>query len=173
MDVLTSLLATLAIMDLGVPSIRDDNGHLRACAPRRTFSYLLSMLDGIRVYGASDLSICRRALRMLGDLASILTRLQRIDRIPACLAQLEEWMRVSRVNFSKESPELKTLEDMNEHILRTIANSENIKVKDSSGVTDLQDFETTYNEEAGKHDEGSGLGSTRAVMEFLKKVTYS
>lgn len=171
MDVLTSVLATLAIMELQVPNVLDENGYVRACAPRRTFSYLLSMLDGIRVYGASDISVCRRALRMLGDLAAILTRSKRLHRIPACLAQLEEWMNVSRKNFAKGTSELETLEALNDHILRDIAESEFIKVKDNDEVKDLQDFDTTYNEEESSKEQD--VMSTNAVKEFLKKVTYS
>lgn len=171
MDVLTSLLATLAIMDLAIPAIKDENGHLRACAPRRTFSYMLSMLDGIRVYGSEDLGVCRRALRMLGDLASILTRSRRLDRIPACLAQLEEWMKVSRNTFAEGSNELTVLEELNGHILRDIAESENVKVKDGDTVKDLQHFETTYNEEnAGGDDDGK---TNRMVLDFLKNVAFS
>lgn len=146
MDVLTAVLATLARTDMPIFSIKDSDENLRACAPRRTFSYLLSMLDGIRVYGGSDISVCRRALRMLGDLSSILIRSGRVDRIPACLSQLTEWMNVSRKNFLKGSPELKVLEDLHDHILRDITDSQNVKVKDVSKVRDLQDFETTFND---------------------------
>ena len=80
-------------------------------------------------------------------------------------------MKVSRNTFAKGSNELTALEELNGHILRDIAESENVKVKDGDAVRDLQDFETTYNEEntGGDHD-----GRTNCmVLDFLKKVTYS
>jgi uncharacterized membrane protein len=146
MDVLTAVLATLARMDMPIFSIKDSDENLRACAPRRTFSYLLSMLDGIRVYGGSDISVCRRALRMLGDLSSILIRSGRVDRIPACLSQLTEWMNVSKKNFLKGSPELKVLEDLHDHILRDITDSQNVKVKEISKIHDPFNDEDAQNE---------------------------
>lgn len=165
MDVLTAVLATLARSDMPIFSIKDSDGTLRACAPRRTFSYLLSMLDGIRIYGATDVSVCRRALRMLGDLASILLRSDRIDRIPACLIQIDEWMNVSRRNFAKGSPELKLLESLTDHILRDVSDSHNMKVKDTSKVRDLQEFETTISEELGQND--------KIVKDQLKRISLS
>jgi len=163
MDVLTAVLATLARADMPVFSVIDSEENVRACAPRRTFSYLLSMLDGIRVYGGADVSVCRRALRMLGDLSTILIRSGRFDRIPACLTQLTEWMNVSRKNFLKGSPELKLLEDLHDHILRDITDSPNVKVKDISKIRDLQDFETTFNDEDAQNEKN--------VKEQLKKIS--
>jgi len=65
MDVLSTLFATLGQMDLNVPSARDSQNQLRLCAPRRSFSHLVSMLDPIRRYGNGDLSVFRRALDCL------------------------------------------------------------------------------------------------------------
>lgn len=58
MDSLSDLLARLGVMELGVPSVTDRNGIVRACAPRRSFAFLLSLLDSIRRYGATDLTVC-------------------------------------------------------------------------------------------------------------------
>jgi len=171
MDVLTSLLADLAVMELGVPNARDEDDVIRVCAPRRSFSYILSMLDGIRGYGGSDLSVCRRGLRLFGDLGAIVTRTGRNERLPGILTQLEQWMVVSRESFSKNSPELSSLEELNEHVLRNIAESVSMVMKDGSGVKDLQDFETTY--KSGKEEDGSSakVSSSSMVMDFLKEVT--
>ena len=92
MDVLSSLLVTLAKLNLGIPNARDANDNVRLCAPRRSFSFLLAMLDSLRHYGASDLGVCRRGLCMFGDLRAILTRQGQMDRVPAVFDQLEQWM---------------------------------------------------------------------------------
>ena len=79
-------------------------------------------------------------------------------------------MKVSRNTFAKGSNELTVLEELNGHILRDIAESENVKVKDGDTVKDLQDFETTYNEENAGDDDGR---TNRMVLDFLKNVTFS
>ena len=49
MDTLSDLLARLGVMELGVPSVVDyRTGMVRACAPRRSFAFLLSLLDSGR-----------------------------------------------------------------------------------------------------------------------------
>jgi len=178
MDVLTSLLATLATMPLGVPHVRDSKGRIRLCAPRRSFSYLLAMLDSIRRYGGSDLSVCRRALRLFGDLGMILPQVGRVDAIPTVLVQMEQWMRVARQNFNEESSEIKSLEELYDHIRISIAESDKIVVRDESGVKDLQDWETTYCEEKkGSGDEENGMevvdpSQRTIVSEFLSRVNW-
>ena len=173
MDKLTTLLATLATMELGVPNARDEDDVIRVCAPRRSFAYLVSMLDGIRGYGGQDLSICRRGLRLFGDLGVILTRSGRVNRIPAILAQLEQWMVVAKKNFAEGSPELASLQDLYDHVLRNIAESNRLVLKKEGSeeeVKDLQEFETTYYKEKDgeKH---TGTGDENVVMTFLKQVT--
>jgi hypothetical protein len=120
-------------------SLEDDS--IRVCAPRRSYSYMLATLDSIRRYGASDLNVCRRALRLFGDLGSILTQLKRMEAIPTILVQLEQWMVAARNKFPEGSPALVSLYN---HILRTIAESKNVVMCAGSGVKDLQDYETTY-----------------------------
>jgi len=78
----------------------------------------------------------------------IFTQMGKIEIIPTILAQLEQWMKVSRDNFSHD--ELKSLEDLNAHILRSIAESDYVVVKDENGVTDLDEFMTTYNKESSQ-----------------------
>lgn len=51
LDVLSTMLAQLGNMDLSVPSVKDSDGVIRLCAPRRSFSHLVSLLDPIRGYG--------------------------------------------------------------------------------------------------------------------------
>lgn len=192
MDVLTSVLATLITWELGVPSVCDSNNPeiIRIYVPRRSFSYLLAMLDPIRTYGASDLSVCRRSLRLLGDLGMILTSLDQIDVIPTILVQLKQWMNVARENFSQD--ELKSLEDLHEHQLRSIAESDNVVVKDENGIKDLDHFLTTYNkvdekdsnagDGGGKEDKISATASklegnsepsmSTMVSEFLSRVNF-
>lgn len=148
MDVLSSLLAELARMDLDVPNARDADGHLRLCAPRRSFAYLTSMLDAIRRYGASDLGVCRRGVRLFGELGAILTRDHRLDRVPAVLAQLEQWKRVGEQNFESNSPEIESLRDLYDHMLRSIAESDSLVLKRGESVgKDLQEYEITHKEE--------------------------
>lgn len=169
MDVLTTLLATLATMELDVPSARDSDGNIRAFAPRRSFSFLLSMLDGIRGYAGSDLSVYRRGLRLFGDLGVILSRCGRVNRIPAVLAQIEQWMVVAKANFTTGSPELVSLKELYDHELRSIAESDRLVLKsgeegEETKVKDLQAFETTFYKE--NDDDGDNV-----VMAFLKEVT--
>jgi hypothetical protein len=157
-------------MELGVPNARDKDGIIRVCAPRRSFSYLVSMLDGIRGYGGSDLSICRRGLRLFGDLGVILTRSGRVGRIPAILAQLEQWMVVSKQHFADGTPELTSLQELYDHVLRSIAESDRLvwKKEGSEEVKDLQEFETTFSKDK---DMQKDVSQNNVVMTFLKQVT--
>ena len=181
MDSLSNLLSTLATMDLGLPIARDKGGHIRVCAPRRSFTYLLSMLDSIRKYGGSDLGVCRRGLRLFGDIGVICARSGRVDRVPSVLAQIEQWMVVSRHNFLPNSPELKSLEARYDHILRAIAECGTMTIKEEGGVKNFEDFESTYfhshQDEEQPPDKASKRKSKemdrRKIMHFLKRVDYS
>ena len=62
-------LARLGVMELGVPSVKDSKGVVRACAPRRSFAFLLSLLDSIRRYGASDGFVNQRLTPKLTDVS--------------------------------------------------------------------------------------------------------
>ena len=171
MDALTGLLATLAQLPLGLPNARDSNGNLRVFAPRRSYSYLLSMLDSIRRYGGSDLGVCRRGLRLFGDLGVILTQLDRLDVLPTILEQLEQWMVAAKGQFQADSMEFKSLQDLHDHIKLSIAESENVVLEDEEDAKDLQDFETTYNEEDGSDNPKTMSERNRTVVSsFLNKV---
>ena len=147
MDVLSHILSTLSLMNLGIPNARDEADNIRACAPRRSFSYLVSMLDSIRRYGGSDLGVCRRGLRLFGDLGAILTRAGRTERIPVVLTQLEQWLVTCKANFANGSPELDSLQELYEFVLRGIEDSGHIKVKHDEDVgKETQDLDMTHNE---------------------------
>lgn len=164
------LLAKLGVMPLGVPHAPDDDGNIRICAPRRSFSHLCSMLDGIRVYGENDLTICRRGLRLFGDLAFMLSRTDFMDRLSIVLDQLEQWMKTSKKNFEAGSPEMESLQALYEHLLRTIAESESVFLKNENDeVRDLQAFETTYKSQ----DEDEADEFSTVAMDFLRKWTTS
>ena len=144
MDVLSPLMVELADMELGVPHAVDKDDFVRICSPRRSFSFLLCMLDPIRRYGGGDLSVCRRSLRFFGDIAAALSRSDRLDRIPAALLQMDEWIRVARANFTEGSAESYSLVELYCHIMESIAKSDSMVT--GSGhfdtVRDSEDFET-------------------------------
>lgn len=145
MDVLSPLILELANLELGVPHSRDEDNFVRICSPRRSLSFLLCMLDPIRRYGGADLSLCRRALRFFGDIAAVLSRCGRYDRIPAAVAQLDEWMRVSRENFAEGTPEIATLLELYCHILEGIAESKAMIMGNGRfRIRDTEDFENLH-----------------------------
>lgn len=144
MDTLSDLLARLGVMELGIPSVRDSTGIVRACAPRRSFAFLLSLLDSIRRYGASDLNVCRRGIRLFGDLACILVRAQRIDRVVPVVAQLQQWMLVACEAFPNMSPERQSLQELYGHVLDAITDAEDQFVDKPEVVSrDMQFLNTT------------------------------
>jgi uncharacterized membrane protein len=157
MDVLFVLFAGLAGQMRGYPNKHDDQDVLRVCCPRRKFAYLLSQLDSIRHYGASDLAVCRRGIRLFGELGAILTRTNKMEhRIPSILTQLDQWMEVSKRNFPKGSDELRSLEALYRVALSNIKGSESPVLEDNEEVqTDLQELETTHApKEEGREDGG-------------------
>ena len=136
---------------------------IRIAAPRRSFNYLLSIVDPIRRYGGADLQVCYRLIRFYGDLGAILKRLKRYDRIPSILAQLEQCMIVCRKNFANNgnsnnaektsgttadtttNTEFQSIQQLYEHALDLIAWSDRfILTGDESVETDLNDLETTF-----------------------------
>jgi uncharacterized membrane protein len=171
MDVLSSLLVTLAKMNLGVPNARDANDNVRLCAPRRSFSFLLAMLDSLRRYGATDLGVCRRGLRMFGDLGAILTRQGQMDRVPAVFDQLEQWMTVSKNNF--DGPELLSLEELYDNLLQVIADAGHLVIKKGAFAgQEMQELGITYRDE-NSEIRMPAARATGTVRVFLDRVLPS
>ena len=171
MDVLSACLVTMAKMDLGVPNARDSDGHVRLCAPRRSFSFLLSMLDSIRRYGATDLQVVRRGLRLFGDLGAILTRAKHSDRVPGVFAQLKQWMLVAKKNF--EGPELESVEEFYDHLLKSIDDADQLIIeKKEDANQDMQELEITHKDEDSERRVRS-VKEPNTVMELLQRVIPS
>jgi uncharacterized membrane protein len=151
MDVLSEVLGHLACIKLAVPHAVDQDGILRVCAPRRSFSYFLSQLDPIRHYGQNDLAVCRRGIRLFGDLGCILTRRdrkppKRDGRVRIVLAQMDQWLSVAKENFT--GPELKSLQALYDHERENITDSMHPTAKHADSVDqDLQDLEVTHKED--------------------------
>lgn len=168
MDVLSSLLATLAKINLGVPNARDGNDNVRLCAPRRSYSFLLAMLDSLRRYGATDLGVCRRGLRMFGDLGAILTRSGQTDRVPAVFDQLEQWMAVCKANFG--GPELLSLEELYDNLLQVIADAGQLVIKKGAYAgSEMQELGITYRDEFSE-ERMPAARATSTVKAFLDRV---
>ena len=129
MDVLSSVLSRLSEVHglTAFPHVCDDNGVIRVFGPRPSFVYMLSLLDGIRRYGNTDVSVCIRGLRLFGDLTVILTRADRFDLIPSTLAQMELWMKAARKTFDDNSPELRSIEQLYDSIVQTIVESDKLQ----------------------------------------------
>jgi uncharacterized membrane protein len=172
MDVLSHLLSTLSLMNLGIPNARDGADNIRACAPRRSFSYLVSMLDSIRRYGGSDLGICRRGLRLFGDLGAILTRAGRTERIPVVLTQLEQWLVTCKANFANGSPEMESLQELYVFVLRGIEDSDHVKVRHDEDVSkETQHLDMTHNEpESDSCREADDLTTTTGFSALASTV---
>jgi len=157
-------------MDLGDLQAQDRHGRVRACAPRRSFSFLLSLLDTIRRYGSSDPGVCRRALRLFGDLASILIRAKRLDRVVPTLAQLQAWMAASQASFAEGSAELTNLQELYDVLVVTISEAEELVLKKEMRIesnTDLQFLNTTLEPSL------IGAAATRkgqAMLKFMESV---
>jgi len=166
MDALASLLVKLGSMDLDIPCAYDEEGNLRLFAPRRSFSYLASMLDGIRFYGQGDVSVCRRGMRLFGELAAIMTRRRprltvttvggsvgvtgvQEDRVtPALITQMEQWMVTGKKNFAEGSPELESLQNLYDHLTVMIATARRKRKGRTVEEHDAQDFEITHKDES-------------------------
>ena len=149
MDVLAVVLGRLVDMELGLPSARDNEGIVRLWGPRRSFAYLLSMLDPIRHYGGGDLAVCRRGIRLFGDLGAILTRRNISDsRIPTVLSQMEQWLNVAKQNFIKYSPEIVSLQALYDHELENITVAQSTTVQEDEKVkVNMQELEITHNKD--------------------------
>lgn len=156
MDVLFALFVELARIKRGCPNLVDEEGHLRVCCPRRKFSYLLSQMDSIRFYGATDLAVCRRGIRLFGELGAILTRMKDMDqRVSSALTQLDQWMEVSKKNFPKGSDELISLQALYDDSMSLIVGSKSLVVEENEEVQkDLQELETTHISPKEEEEEG-------------------
>ena len=145
LDYLSSLFGRLAHLDFSISCVRDQNGFIRCSAPRRSFTYLLSIPDPIRSYGKTDLQVNYRLIRFYGELGAVLKRLNKVNRIPGVLAQLEQCMVECRKNFPDDSLEFKAIEDVYQYALALIAASDRpVLGHDESVKQDLTDLETTY-----------------------------
>ena len=162
MDVLAVVLGRLIDMELGLPSARDKEGKVRLWGPRRTFSYMLSMLDPIRHYGQGDLAIYRRGIRLCGDLGAILTRRGSLDsRILTVFSQMDQWLKVAKQNFTKQSPELISIQALYNRELENISVSEFTNVQEFEDVeVDRQQMMISHNDpddEQGVSDADGGV----------------
>ena len=153
LDSLSVLFGQLAKMDLGHHCAIDDDvngniatGFVRISAPRRSFAYLLSIVDCIRFYGCSDLAVCYRLLRFYGDLGSILTRLGREDRLPVVFAQLEQCLIFCKKYFDEDSREFQSIMDFYLRSLDLMAVSNHFVLNEHTNVEEkeLNKMETTY-----------------------------
>lgn len=160
LDYLSSLFGRLCHLSFNVNVARDADcdDMIRCSAPRRSFTYLLSIVDAIRFYGGTDLTVNYRLIRFYGDLGGTLTRLHKLDRIPVILAQLEQCMIVCRKNFEAHTMELKSLEELYQYSLSLIASSDRPIMEDGELIEqDLNDLETTF------------VAPTRAFVQSLPK----
>jgi uncharacterized membrane protein len=160
LDYLSSLFGRLCHLDFYVNVVRDidANDRIRCSAPRRSFTYLLSIVDAIRFYGGTDLTVNYRLIRFYADLGGTLTRLHKLDRIPVVLAQLEQCMIVCRKNFEPNTMELKSLEELYQYSLSLIASSDRPILEHGESIErDLNDLETTF------------VAPTRAFVRSLPK----
>ena len=160
LDYLSSLFGRLCHLDfyVNVAIDSDANDMIRCSAPRRSFTYLLSIVDAIRFYGGTDLTVNYRLIRFYGDLGGTLTRLHKLDRIPVVLAQLEQCMIVCRKNFEPHTMELKSLEELYQYSLSLIASSDRPILEHGESIErDLNDMETTF------------VAPTRAFVQSLPK----
>lgn len=170
LDTLSGLFTSLGLMELGVPCAPDRHGYVRVFAPRRSFSFLLSLLDTIRSYGASDLEVCRRGLRLFADLATVLMRAKRLDRVAPALAQLKQWMIASRESFAEGSPELQNLQELYDHLLETIYESQDLLLKErTTKRSSFQFLNTTLKETDSQEFHRSFLDS-EAIKTFMRSL---
>jgi uncharacterized membrane protein len=145
LDNLSTLFGRLAHLTLAIGVARDSTGVIRVSAPRRSFAYVLSIVDAIRFYGASDLTVSYRLMRFYGDLGAILKRLNKTYRIPAVLAQMEQCMVVARKNFSANSMEFRSIEVVYQYSMDLMAASDEPCLQENEALEmDLSYLETTY-----------------------------
>jgi uncharacterized membrane protein len=144
LDSLSVVFGRLARAQLAKPVARDDDGTLRVVGPSRSFEYLLSTaMDSIRLYGSTDPSVVRRALRMLGNLGFICSRLHRPQRVDAVKQHVTAWMAAAQAAFREGSPEMLSISDVAEFVNHEIesAKSDVVERGDMSHLPDTEDLE--------------------------------
>ena len=145
LDYLSTLFGRLARLNFPIGCARDKRGVIRCTSPRRSFVYLLSILDAIRFYGGADLQVSYRLIRFYGDLGATLKRHRKVDRIPAVLAQIEQCMTVCRKNFDENSMEMQSIQELYEYAMALIVTSDRpVLLHDEPIEKDLNDLETTF-----------------------------
>lgn len=145
LDYLSTLFGRLASLELPIGCARDKKGVLRCYSQRRSFVYLLSILDSIRFYGGADLQVNYRLIRFYGDLGATLKRAKKMDRISAVLAQIEQCMTVCRKNFEKSSMEMQSLQELYDYSISLIASSDSPLLQSHEEIErDLNELETTF-----------------------------
>jgi uncharacterized membrane protein len=88
LDHLAGILTRMADHPLGADVAFDDDGAVRAIAPRPTFAAHLALaLDQTRVYGAKDPDVLLASAHLLVDLAEAVS--DDADRLSAVAAQVE------------------------------------------------------------------------------------
>ena len=147
LDYLSTLFGRLASLELPIGCVRDKKGVLRCYSQRRSFVYLLSILDSIRFYGGADLQVLYRLIRFYGDLGATLKRAKKMDRISAVLAQIEQCMTVCRKNFEKSSMEMQSLQELYDYSMSLIASSDSPLLQSHEEIEkDLNELETTFSQ---------------------------
>lgn len=120
-------------------------GKNRMFAPGLRFSSMLGMCNNsIRAYGVSDYLVVMRAIHFLGDIATLCTKTGEVERVEACLLQIDEWAKVSKEHFTALSLEYK-------HIEAAIAYEENnrLNIRDKFSAEAIGDVEMLERPEDG------------------------
>mmetsp|Transcript_8982 Transcript_8982/g.24899 ORF Transcript_8982/g.24899 Transcript_8982/m.24899 type:complete len:567 (+) Transcript_8982:107-1807(+) len=145
LDFISTLFGRLAALSFSIQCIRDSKGVIRACAPRRSFSFLLSVPDSIRFYGGSDLQVVYRLMRFYGEVGAVLKRYQDTERMNAVLAQLEQCLLTAQKNFDKDSSEYISIQEVYQYSVELIVASNGHILGENEAVEkDLTDLETTF-----------------------------
>mmetsp|Transcript_23958 Transcript_23958/g.37012 ORF Transcript_23958/g.37012 Transcript_23958/m.37012 type:complete len:515 (+) Transcript_23958:64-1608(+) len=145
LDYLSSLFGRLAPLDFPIGCATDSRGVIRCFSPRRSFAYLLSILDSIRFYGGADLQVTYRLIRFYGDLGASLKRHNKKERLAAILAQIEQCMSACRKNFDDKSLEMQSIQELYDYVMALIATSDKpVLLQNEAIEKDLNALETTY-----------------------------
>uniref|UniRef100_A0A7S3DSH1 Uncharacterized protein n=1 Tax=Entomoneis paludosa TaxID=265537 RepID=A0A7S3DSH1_9STRA len=145
LDFLSTLFGRLAGLSFSIQCIRDSKGVIRACAPRRSFSYLISVPDSIRVYGGGDLQVLYRLMRFYGEVGAVLNRSKNTERIKPILAQLEQCLVTAEKRFDKDSLEYQSIREVYQYSVDLIVASDGPILGENEALEkDLNDLETTF-----------------------------
>ncbi|CAB9502186.1 Membrane [Seminavis robusta] len=149
LDYLSTLFGRLARLSFPIGCAKDKNGVVRCTSPRRSFAYLLSILDAIRFYGKDDLQVMYRLIRFYGDLGATVKMVGKYqDRISTILAQMEQCMQVCRDKYPDDnSVEKKSIQELYDYSMSLIVTSQAgrpMLQQNEAIEKDLTDLETTY-----------------------------